>query len=89
MMNDGFPQGSKTPSAAAEAQAVPGAGCLCENPTDVVWCLTLGGIVAICAILVVSQTVCKSALVPKKVLGIAAGKGSENPQDNRSRVESR
>lgn len=51
-------------SAAAEAQVVPGAGCLCENPGDVVWCLALSGMVAICSVVVVSQAVCKSSLVP-------------------------
>lgn len=79
------------PSAAAEAQAVPGAGCSCENPTDVAWCLTLGGIVAICSAMMLSQTVCKSSPVPqkcwrlKKAGGVKALKGWDRFQEE-SRV---
>lgn len=79
------------PGATAEAQAVPGAGCSCENPTDVAWCLTLGGIVAICSAVMLSQTVCKSSPVPqkcwrlKKAGGVKAWKGWDRFQEE-SRV---
>lgn len=42
---------------------------------DVVRCLTLGGIVAICSIVVVSQTACKSSLVPQKCWGLKQARG--------------
>lgn len=64
------------PSAAAEAQAVPGAGCSCENPTDVAWCLTLGGRVAICSTVNgVSDCLQIFSRTPK-MLQIGEGKGS-------------
>lgn len=77
------------PSAAAEAQAVPGAGCSCENPTDVAWCLTLGGMVAICSTVMVSQTVCKSSPGPQKcwrlekARGVKVFKGWDRFRENR------
>lgn len=62
-------------SASAEAQAVPGAGSSCENPTDVAWCLTLGGIVAICSAVMLSQTVCKSSPVSQKCWRLENARG--------------
>lgn len=66
---------------------MPGAGCSCENPTDVAWCLALGGIAAICSTLMLSQTVCKSSPVPpecwrlKKAGGVKAFKGWDRFQE--------
>lgn len=83
----GSHKAGEIPSAAAEAQAVPEAGCSCENPTDVAWCLALGGIVAICSTVMLSQTVCKSSPVPqrcwrlKKTGGVKAFKGWDRFQE--------
>lgn len=59
----------------AEAPVVPGAGCSCENPVDVVGCLALGRIVAICSTGVVSHTVCRSSPVPQKCWGLEQPRG--------------
>lgn len=81
MRRGGFPQGRRDSECCCRGSAVPGAGCSCENPTDVAWCLALGGIAAICSTVMLSQTVCKSSPVPqkcwrlKKAGGVKAFKG--------------
>lgn len=54
---------------------MPGAGCSHENPKDGVWCLAEGGIVAICSVVLVPQTVCKSSPVPQKYCGLEQARG--------------
>lgn len=49
---------------------VPGAGRSSENAVGVVGCLTVGRIVAICSIGVMSQAVCRSSPVPRKCWGL-------------------
>lgn len=75
MMSGGSPQHGVDSECCCRHTMVPGAGCSCENPTDVVWCLVLGGIVAGCSIVVESQTVGKSSSVPQKCWGWKQARG--------------
>lgn len=61
---------------AAEAPVVPGAGRSSENPVGVVGCLTVGRIVAICSVGVMSQAVCRSSPVQRKCWGLERARGA-------------